>query len=175
MKSVDEMTQAEIGAFVNSHLWKKGIQVVLSGGAAVSLHSGGSYISLDLDMVNVHSVRFSRIRSAMEELGFVEKARYFEHSETEFFVEFPPGPLTIGEEPVKQIVDIELSTGILRVISPTDSVKDRLAAYFHWGDLQSLEQAILVAQESEVDLAEVRRWSEAEGKLVAFELIVERF
>ena len=32
---------------------------------------------------------------------------------------------------------------ILKLLSPTDCVKDRLAAYYHWNDRQSLEQAIL--------------------------------
>jgi len=37
MKSVKEMTQIELAAFVQSHLRGEGIQVTLSGGAAVSL------------------------------------------------------------------------------------------------------------------------------------------
>ncbi len=48
---------------------------------------------------------------------------------------------------------------ILRLLSPTDCVKDRLAAYFHWNDRPSLEQAILVCFAQDVDLREVRRWS----------------
>jgi hypothetical protein len=67
-----------------------------------------------------------------------------------------------------------MPTGTLRVISPTDCVKDRLAAYYHWGDRQSLEQAILVAEESDVDLNEIKRWSEKEGKLGEFEALGHR-
>ena len=89
----------------------------------------------------------------------------------EINVEFPPGPLAIGEEPIKQVDEIRLSTGILRIISPTDCVKDRLAAYYHWGDQQCLVQAILVASEREIDIAEIRRWSDAEDKLNDFEKI----
>ena len=89
-------------------------------------------------------------------------------------MEFPPGPLTIGYEPVKRVDDIEFSTGLLRIISPTDCVKDRLAGYYHWGDRQSLEQALLVAHDQDVDLEEIRRWSETEGKLDEFEKIKNR-
>ncbi|MBU4457014.1 MAG: hypothetical protein KKA65_05945 [Nanoarchaeota archaeon] len=39
MKSIQEMTQGELGAFVQSYLRKKRIEVVLSGGAAVSIES----------------------------------------------------------------------------------------------------------------------------------------
>lgn len=41
----------------------------------------------------------------------------------------------------------------------TDSVKDRLAAYYHWKDEHSLGQAILVATKHEVDFESIRKWS----------------
>ena len=72
---------------------------------------------------------------------------------------------------MKQIVEKKFSTGILKAISPTDCVKDRLAAYYHWGDQQSLSQAILVAERNKIDVDEIRRWSLAEGKLEEFEKI----
>jgi hypothetical protein len=66
----------------------------------------------------------------------------------------------------------ELARGCLRrVISPTDCVKDRLAWYYHYGDRQCLAQAILVSRDHRVDLNEIRRWSEAEGKRDEFEEI----
>jgi hypothetical protein len=49
------------------------------------------------------------------------------------------------------------------MLTPTDSVKDRLAAWYHWKDPQSLEQALLVAAAQKVELTEVRRWSAREG------------
>ena len=110
----------------------------------------------------------------MLEMGFHEEGRYFRHADSPFFVEFPPGPLTIGEEPVKEIIERKFSTGTLKVISPTDCVKDRLAAYYHWGDQQSLFQAVLVAQQHKINIEEIRRWSLAEGKLKEFERIEGR-
>lgn len=100
----------------------------------------------------------------MRSLGFIQKGRYFTHPDTQFLVEFPPGPLSVGKEPVKKIEEFELETGTLKIISPTDCVKDRLLAYFHWGDRQSLEQAVLVARGNPVNLAEIERWAEVEGK-----------
>ncbi|MFZ5453503.1 MAG: hypothetical protein ACOZF2_16715 [Thermodesulfobacteriota bacterium] len=75
------------------------------------------------------------------------------------FLEFPPGPPSVGKEPIKEVEVLRFSTGELRIISPTDCVKDRLAAYYHWGDRQSLEQAVLVAKDNQVDLDELERWS----------------
>jgi hypothetical protein len=172
VKSISEMTQPELGAFIQTHLRNNGIDVVLSGGAAVSIHSVGKYVSKDLDMVGVYSPRRRAIATALQEIGFEEqKTRYFKHPESEHIVEFPAGPLSVGGEPVRQIDEIEYSTGILRIVSPTDCVKDRLAAYYHWGDRQSLTQAVLVAGENEIDLDEIKRWSQAEGSLNKFKEI----
>lgn len=171
MKPIGRMTQAELGAFVQSQLRKQGIEVILAGGAAVAIYSHNKYISKDLDLINVYGVNRRKIREPMLEMGFYEEGRYFKHADTQFFIEFPPGPLAIGAEPVKQITEKKLSTGILKVISPTDCVKDRLAAYYHWGDQQSLFQATLVAQRHKIDVDEIRRWSLAEGKLDEFESI----
>jgi hypothetical protein len=171
MKSVGKMTQGELGAFVQSQLREKGIEVVLSGGAAVAIYSNNKYVSKDLDLINIYGVNRRKIRDAMTAVGFHAEGKYFRHPDSPFFVEFPPGPLAIGEEPVKQIVEKKLSTGILKVISPTDCVKDRLAAYYHWDDQQSLLQAILVAQRNKINVDEIRRWSRVEGKLQEFEKI----
>src|SRR5687767_10324951 len=171
MKLVSKMTQGELGAFIQTQLRKRGIEVILSGGAAVAIYSNNKYVSEDLDLINIYGVNRRQIRDAMMEIGFYEEGRYFRHPDSQFFVEFPPGPLAIGEEPVKQIVEKKFSTGTLKIISPTDCVKDRLAAYYHWGDQQALLQAILVAEQNKVNVNEIRRWSLAEGKVKEFERI----
>jgi len=174
MKSISEMDQAELAAYIQSHLRKKGIHVVLSGGAAVFLYSEGLYVSKDLDMVNIYAARRRNINTAMSDLGFSEYLRYFTHPDTPFFIDFVSGPLAIGEEPVDQVEEIEFSTGVLSVISPTDCVKDRLAAYYYWGDLQCLEQAAMVSQATKIDIDEIERWSKVEGKLEEFQSIKSR-
>jgi hypothetical protein len=168
VKSIPDMSQIEIGAYVQSHLVAKSIYVVLSGGSTVSFYSENKYVSQDLDLVNVHSAKRRLIREAMQEIGFIEKGRYFKHPESNFIVEFPAGPLAVGKEAVNSITEFLLATGTLIVISPTDCVKDRLAAYYHWGDRQCLSQAILVANLQKVNLEEIKRWSTAEGMLKEF-------
>ena len=174
MKSVKRMTPGELGAFVQSALRKKGIDVVLSGGMSVEIYSANQYTSLDLDFVPMFFGKRRLIKAAMEEIGFREKGRHFTHPDTRLFVEFPPGPLVVGDEPVKHVHEIKYSTGVLRLISPTDCVKDRLSWYYHMNDRQSLEQAVMVAQRHKIDLREVRRWSEHEGKLTEFGAIQSR-
>lgn len=174
MKKIRNMSQVELAAYIQDSLQAEGIQVVLSGGSAVSFYSSNKYVSKDLDLINASFAKRSRIRSVMENLGFTEKGRYFIHSETTFFVEFPDGPLSVGEEPVKEISEFELATGTLKVLSPTDCVKDRLCAFYFWNDLQGLEQAILVARSQQVDLKEIRRWSKVERKEKEFQFFTGR-
>lgn len=169
MKPLRDMTIGELAAFVSNHLRSHGIEVVLSGGACVAIYSNGAYLSLDLDFIETHFTKRKELRTTLAKIGFSEQNRYFCNSETDFFLEFPAGPLAVGSEPVKEISTLVLSTGTLKLISPTDCVKDRLAAYYFWDDRQSLQQAILVArQHVVVDLREIERWSKKEGKYEEF-------
>ena len=168
MKSIADMTGSELAAFIQNHLKRKGIDVVLSGGACVSFYSKNKYVSMDLDLINIYIAKRRSIRDTMREIGFIEEGRHFKHPDTQFIVEFPPGPLAVGEEPVKNISEIELTTGKLRLLSTTDCVKDRLAAYYHWKDLQCLEQACLVAKHTKIDLKELEIWSKNEDKKKEF-------
>ena len=171
MKHIKNMTQAEVAAYVQSHLQEKGITVILSGGATVSVYTLNKYVSADVDLVNVNFADRKKIKAAMEEIGFHEEDRHFTHPHSNHIVEFPPGPLAVGDEMVKDINKIKLATGILRLISPTDCVKDRLSWYYHLNDRQCLYQAIQVAQKHDIDLNEIQRWSEGEGKLNEFKKI----
>ncbi len=175
MKSIGRMTQAELAAYVQDHLRKKGIHVVLSGGTAVSIHSVNEYVSADIDLVPLYSADRKQIKAAMLEIGFHERNRYFVHPGSKHIVEFPRGPLSVGDESVKEIKNIRLATGVLRVISPTDCVKDRLAAYYYWKDQQSFAQALLVAKHNRIDMNEVKRWSQASGNTLEFQVFLEKY
>jgi len=53
-------------------------------------------------------------------------------------------------------------------LASTDCVKDRLAAYYHWDDNQSLTQAIWVAKKNDIDIQEIKKWSKKEKSLDKF-------
>lgn len=67
---------------------------------------------------------------------------------------------------------MEFDTGTLRVISAIDSVKDRLAAYYHWADQQSLHQAVLISRVQKLDFDELKRWSENEDTGEEFRIFI---
>lgn len=116
MKQVKNMSQSELAAYIQDPLQRENIKVVLSGGSAVSFYCNNKYVSKDLDLINSNFARRSKIKSVMEKMGFQERGRYFINPETQFFVEFPDGPLAVGEEPIKEINEFELTTGTLRII-----------------------------------------------------------
>jgi len=163
------MSIGELAAFVSSHLRRNGIEAVLSGGSCVSIYSQNKYASLDLDFIEFGLNSRRKLKKVLAEIGFIGgKDRYFKSSETDIFLEFPPGPLSVGSEPVKEIITLKFSTGELRIISPTDCVKDRLTAYYHWNERQGLQQAVLVARDNKIDIDELERWSKVEGSLSKF-------
>jgi hypothetical protein len=170
MKQIKNMKQVELAAYIQDSLRKERINVVLSGGSAVSFYSSDKYVSKDLDLINANFAKRSKIKSVMEKIGFHEQGRYFVNPETQFFVEFPDGPLSVGEEPVKEVSEFELATGTLQIVSATDCVKDRLCAFYFWNDQQGLEQAVLVAESQNVDLKELKRWSKVEDKEREYEI-----
>jgi hypothetical protein len=113
------------------------------------------------------------VSSALEQagiLGFVHtgvpRFSQFSHPLIEWYVEFPPTPISFGHLHVthKQCATIEFPAGKLRIVTPTQSVMDRLAAAFAWKDAQSREQAILVAASQEIDWQELRTWFANEGE-----------
>lgn len=164
MKRIGDMTVEELGGLVCQALSDSGIEVTLTGGACVTIWSAGKYVSYDLDFIEEGPVPRRAIRQVLETLGFVPKGRHFVHPDTRFFVEFPTGPLMVGGQRVERVTERVTPAGKLRLLSPTDCVKDRLAAFFHWSDRQSLEQALLVAQAQKTNLREIRRWSKLEGQ-----------
>jgi hypothetical protein len=168
LKAISEMNQAELAAYVQNHLSARGVEVVLSGGAVVGIYSDGLYVSKDIDLINVFFADRRQIEATMREIGFVPVGRHFEHPDSNQIFEFPPGPLSIGNEKVAEIAEIIQTTGLLRTLSPTDCIKDRLAHYFHWGDRQCLAQAKLVAANQDFDLEEVQDWAKREGQSEAF-------
>jgi len=171
-KLIKDMDMKELGGHICDALIDKDIHVALSGGSCVEIYSRGEYTSWDLDLINQYNEQFKKIHAVMDELGFSEKDRYFTHKDTKLFIEFPSGPLGVGDAPVEDIAEIDTEAGVLRLLTPTDCIKDRLAAYYHWNDEQCLQQAIWVAEQNEFDLESIRIWSiseKSEEKYMNFE------
>jgi hypothetical protein len=174
MKSIKAMSMAELGAYVCTKLEEHGIKTVLSGGSCAEIYSHGKYTSDDIDLVNRYNAGEAEITKVMQELGFKEYNRYFIHDDTKYFVEFPRGPLGVGDAPIHEIASQAYETGLLRLLRATDCIKDRLTAYYHWKDEQGLEQAVWVAKSNAFDMDAVEAWSKNEKELEKFEIFKQR-
>lgn len=152
----------ELAAIVSEKLNEKGIEALLVGGACVSIYTKNKYLSSDLDFVTHAAIK--EVAAAMSDLGFErETSRHFIRKGCYFFIEFVAPPAAIGDEPIKNLNKLKTKFGKIVLLTPTDTVKDRLAAYYHWNDPQALEQAIMVARGQKINVSEIKRWSAKEA------------
>ncbi|OGW40000.1 MAG: hypothetical protein A2Y97_09640 [Nitrospirae bacterium RBG_13_39_12] len=152
----------QLAALISEKLRERGIDAILVGGACVSIYTKNRYLSFDLDFVTHATLK--KVATALADIGFKrESSRHFIRSGCPFFIEFVAPPAAIGNEPVRDKVRLKTKMGTVVMLTPTDSVKDRLAAYYHWNDPQALEQALMVAKAQKINLRDVKRWSEKEG------------
>lgn len=158
-----KVTLEELAAIVSNQLREKGIDSILVGGACVSIYSHNRYQSYDLDFVTYEDMK--KVTAALNELGFQKDGKYFSHPKCKYFIEFVSPPVSIGNEPIHHFAYHQTSLGTIKMLNPTDSVKDRLAGFYHWDDRQSLDQAITLCKEipQAIDLREIKRWSKKES------------
>lgn len=167
------ITLKELAGYVSEGLRVRGIETILVGGACVTIYSKNRYQSYDLDYVVYEDM--SKVKKILLEMGFTEKARYFQHQDCPWFVEFVSPPTAVGNEYVREFDTVDTSYGKIKLLRPVDSVKDRLSAYYHWNDLQGLVQAINICQEQNIDFLELERWSLSEGQSTKYNLFLEKF
>lgn len=164
-KITNQTSLVELAVVVSRALEEAGIRATLSGGAAVSIYSENEYQSRDLDFVSFEQIK--TIGAAIAPLGFHRKpqARQFEHPDTLWYVEFPPGPIAFGDRVIDDmdIPTLKTEHGPLRIVTPTQIIMDRMAAYVHWHDNQSLDQAKLVATRNDIDWDDLYQWAQDES------------
>lgn len=150
-----------VGTALRSDQWS----AVLTGGAAAAVYAPIEVQSHDLDFI----FEFKLIEEAIPEqriltLGFRRKGTLYAHDLSPFTLEFPPGPLAIGEELVNEWSTLTDGDLTLDILSPTDSVKDRLCWFLHYGDVAGMAQALAVARAQQIDLTNVESWAAREGR-----------
>jgi hypothetical protein len=146
---------------------------VLSVGSVVTIYSDNEYESFDLDFVS--SEDLGPLAEVMSSLGFERASgRHFEHPRSRYFVEFPPGPLSVGDQILGDTARLATPAGTIRVLTPTQCVMDRLAAFYHWNDRQGLDQALMVARRHDVDRPTIESSSTRKGHEARFQEFIRR-
>ena len=161
----------DLAGFISEELRKRGIDTVLVGGACVTIFSENRYQSYDLDYVTYEDM--SKVKKALLELGFISKQKYFRRDDCPWFIEFVSPPVAVGNETIRKFHNEQTPLGVIKMLRPIDSVKDRLASYYHWSDKEGLEQAINICLEHAIDLDEIQKWSAQENHSEKFSIFRE--
>lgn len=165
-------TLGDVAVAVGDSLRRAGIRAVLTGGACAHLYSGGVYQSLDADFVLTTPCSPEDLDRALALVGFKRARDRYVRRGVPFFVEFPRGPLGIGEDFRIRPVWRFRGSGRTLALSATDACRDRLAAFFHWNDRQSLAAAVAIAARNRVAFGKVREWSRKEGHLKGYTIFI---
>jgi hypothetical protein len=167
---IDETSSLEDVCFeVAAALDRFAIEGVLTGGSAATVYAPDAYTSLDADFVLANSPDRKQLRDALADIGYIPMATtgMFKHPSTRFTIDFPRGPLAVGGDYVHETATLERGGIRLRILTPTDCVRDRLAHFYHWNDYTALTAAVAVAKSHRetVDIEQVRLWTERESGL----------
>lgn len=160
--------EEELWKHVGKHLADNGFDAVLVGGAVVSIYTDGAYESGDLDFI-IQNLSKEKLPKVMRKIGFIKKGKDYIHPECgHLFIEFPSGPLGIGDDYDIKAAEQEVEGTKIKILSPTDCIKDRLASYIYWGSIECFEQAVMVGKVHKFNKSAVKRWCEGENPLEVF-------
>jgi hypothetical protein len=172
VKITKKTTLLELAAIITKAFEENKIHAVLVGGAVVSIYTDNEYESKDLDFISPAEHRI--ITKIMEDLGFENVGKNFFHKNTSFSVEFPSGPIGIGDRvPVKPEGKIKVGKVHVILLSPTQSVMDRLAWFYFNNDRQCLDQAVMITLKQPVKINEIKKWSSEEKMEDKFEIFLK--
>ena len=164
---------ADVCAAVCTALGRHGTLAVCTGGGAAALYAPELPPSDDLDFVAVRRGDERAALLALRDLGYRRRGQSFRHGENRYSIEFAPGPLAIGTEPLARFATLAHGPDTLNVLDATDSVRDRLLNFYEWRDPSALAAALAVAKRNVVDMTAIARWSRRRRAAREFREFVE--
>lgn len=167
---IDDKSSLEDVCFViSSVLERYSIVAVLTGGSAATIYAPAVYTSYDADFVLTNYPERERLDKALAEIGYVRSnvPGMYEHPATPYTLDFPRGPLAVGGDYVHETSVLERGDQRLRILTVTDCIRDRLAAFYHWDDYTSLKAAVGVARahRDRVNLERLSEWTERKSNV----------
>ena len=164
----------ELWKHVGVELAKHDVDVVLVGGAVASIYTEGAYQSGDLDFV-LNDFSRKKLEKVLSNLGFRRQNRHYVHPECRhLYLEFSSFPVSIGDDTSIEPSEVQVGDVVIKIYTPTDSVRDRLASYMHFNAKECLDQAVMIAQRHPIDYGSVRIWCGKEGKSKTYDEFVAR-
>jgi len=152
------------------------VDAVLIGEGAAALYSTAIEVEHLALVIPVFHVEF--MEGLLKKLSFrMGEVRHFTSSKSSFDIQFYSPPILLGDSRVSRCETIKTRIADIALLSATDSVRDRLAQWYRWGNRRALEHALAVARSQAVDFDAVASWSADEGatdKFSEFELLLQK-
>lgn len=174
MAIVATSTLVDVCFTVCTALSESDITAVLCGGSAATFYAPQAYQSKDADFVITMRGDTSKGGGVMKALGYTLRGSTYQHATNCFTVDFPVGPLAIGDDLIASWETFKREQEHLHVLSRTDVVRDRLLWYYAYTDISALHAAVAVAMSGEVSLITLRDWSVREGEDDTFSEFLSR-
>jgi len=134
-------TLLEVAAQASAALQRAGITVAVVGGSAITSYVPEVYTSKDIDFAAINGTSRRAFTQAVAPLGFRPRGRDFVHSNSTFTLDLVADTPYVDQRPITEFETIKTRYGPVRVYSFEDAIADRIAAFLHWSDSQSLDVA----------------------------------
>lgn len=157
-----QSTLTDVAFAVSTALERINEPVVLCGGSAATYYAPEAYESRDLDFVITFGARPREVNAALQPLGYVRKPEgLYAHRSIVYTIDLLPGPVAIDQETITTFNTERRGEQLLRVLTPTDVVRDRVLTFWAWGDQRALRVAVAVAhaRSADFDFAFFEEWT----------------
>lgn len=166
-------TLEELWKHVAVHLESEEIGITLVGGGAATIYSKGKYISGDLDFVlDSMFIKHNQVEQKLKKIGFIKDGVIYRHPDCKFTLEYKSPPIEIGEDSRVEPEIIDQDGVSIKILTPTDCIKDRLNKYHLYKDYEAFDAAVSVAIEQGFVIEKVERFCRENNIQVVFEKFV---
>jgi hypothetical protein len=172
-KELEGLVISQVAAIVSGYMDEQGYEPVLTGKSCAAIYAGTSIHPKTLDFI-VRDFTIDEVAETMAGVGFLDSGhRTFSNKHCPYEVLLSTHPVVVGDDVVSDVKIMRTAKGSLKLLTPTDCVRQRLSMFYRWNDRGALEDALKVAQKHEIDLDIVRRWSDWEWASERYDEFVE--
>lgn len=134
-------TLAEVASVVSGALSEKNISVVVVGGSAITSHVPQIYTSLDIDLAVVSHDDSKAVEKVLAAIGFRRRGRDFAHPATHITIDLVANDPIVEDVEIREFATITTLLGEYKTLHLPDAIADRVSAFVHWSDGESLDVA----------------------------------
>jgi hypothetical protein len=139
--SLKDCSLIDVAAKASACLNGAGIEVAVVGGSAITAHVPEVYTSHDIDFAAINGTTRRTFSEVIATLGFAARGREYVHPESRYTLDLVADTPYIDQRPILKFATIESRFGPVRAYLFEDAIADRVAAFVHWGDSESLNVA----------------------------------